>query len=278
MLALTGVGLAVGMHDVSATTTALFVPVPADKRTHTTRAAAMAGSATGIAAVLIVREVLFPPPTSPPPAAPPGSATIGQRVVHAWASMEHTIRTFPYRQRLVTVIVAGLASGLCAVIAENWTMRQLQAAPSTNTTTSSSSSSYAAAGAQRSSPSSETLPSLADRASEAWRVLQGRAADRRAARAANSDTPADGQSAAEAENEAAVMGSAESAKLEEFRSASGVESDSWSRADDPATTPLTVHDTSSASSGASGPIDVLGSLEDHDAEVLDEHSKRSNRH
>ena len=108
-----------GTHDVTCATLRIILPsVPASKRDWRLTATRYAASAAAIGGVVVVREVLLPPPVPRLPPLPWDSATLMERVGLSWRSVERAIRYFPYRHRLTTVVACGITSGVLASLAE----------------------------------------------------------------------------------------------------------------------------------------------------------------
>jgi len=81
-------------------------------------AAKATACSAAVAGVVFVREVILAPATMRLEPLPWATASSLQRVGLAFRSMERVIRYFPYRHRLVTVVLCGMATGATSVVAE----------------------------------------------------------------------------------------------------------------------------------------------------------------
>lgn len=118
-IAITGVGVAWGVHDLTAGTMRLVLPAvaPAD-RSFGLGAAKATWCAASAAGVVFLREVVIGPRIRKLSPLPWAEASALQTVALAWRSMERVVRYFPYRHRLVTVVLCGAATGFTSVVVD----------------------------------------------------------------------------------------------------------------------------------------------------------------
>ena len=118
-IAITGVGVAWGVHDMTAGTMRVVLPAvaPAD-RTFGLGAAKATWCAASAAGVIFLRETILGPRIRKLAPLPWAEASALQTVGLAWRSMERVVRYFPYRHRLVTVVLCGVATGFTSVVVD----------------------------------------------------------------------------------------------------------------------------------------------------------------
>jgi hypothetical protein len=118
-IGLVGVGVVWGVHDVTAGTLHWVLPTASsNERTWSLTSAQYSAIAASVGSVVFVREVLLPPPVYKLAELRWEGASTFEWLRLGWRSVERTVRYFPYRYRLMTVVMCGLASGTASVATE----------------------------------------------------------------------------------------------------------------------------------------------------------------
>jgi hypothetical protein len=120
---LVGAGVVWGVHDVTNGTCRWFIPYATrDQYTWKHSLARWVGSFTGISAVILYREYWRPPMVPKWPPLNWAEANALQTISLTYRTIERTLRDFPYRHRLMTVVAAGIASGVLASLGEYYVL------------------------------------------------------------------------------------------------------------------------------------------------------------
>lgn len=118
-IGIVGVGVVWGVHDLTAGTLHWILPTASySDRTWGLASAQYSACAAAIGSVVFAREILLPPPIKLLPELRWESASTIEWAKLAWRSVERTVRYFPYRYRLITMVICGLASGSASVVTE----------------------------------------------------------------------------------------------------------------------------------------------------------------